>query len=166
MTTRYYKVVDQNIIDVLKDYYDRLKKNQKEANKLAKKYGFEKAVFRGFGMWEATLSAFKCSYMQYRSRDDKSMWTKPDRNNETRPKKIKESSIYKEFYDLSDKLKITEKEISNKIGFGYMDYFPARPGFLYDQENNLLIFKMPTKCTKLKGAIEISNIEYMELIEK
>lgn len=161
VTTRYYKVTDENILKTFSDYYAQRIESQKKADVFGEKYGLGEGGFKVYGMWMLTLVGFECSWFTHSKLKNKELWTQP-KDGYTRPKVKKGSAPHEEFKNLCRGIYINSSEIEGQIGFNHMDFFPQCPGYQYIGNKNLMIFKMPESCESVKGCIEISNIEYIK----
>lgn len=165
MTTRYYKVIDKEILEMFGEYYVLRTEVQKKANTFGEKYGLGEGGFRRQGMWGINLIGFDCTWSAHGQLKDNEMWTKP-KDGYIRPKVKKGSVPHEEFKTLCGELYISGSEIEKRIGFNHMDYFPKQPGYQYRSNQNLMIFMMPESCDAVKGCVEITNIEYIKEINE
>ena len=163
MTTRYYKVVDKNTLKMFADYYEKRIDAQKKANTFGGTHGLGDGGFNSFGMWDARLTGFECTWEAHRLLKNKELWTIP-KDGYTRPKVKKGSALHEEFKNLCREIDIDISNIENQIGFNHMDFFPKRPGYQYKAKENSMVFLMPESCDSVKGCTEITNIEYIKEI--
>lgn len=166
--TRYFKVTDQKIIETLRSHLKKITESHAKGNEFGKKHGFESeipAAFRRWGLWDSHLSGFFCGRVEHAKRDDKEFWTIP-KDGTTRPKKVKKSPVYAEYSQLCKEVNNDGEAMDEAVGFNRMTFFPSKPGLYYSLDENLLIFAMPEKCDEVKGAVEITNLEYKTITDK
>ena len=166
--TRYYKVTDQEIIEILRGHLKKIAESHAKANELGKKWGFKHdapAAFRRWGLWDSHLSGFFCNRSELADRSDIEHWIKI-KDGTTRPRKVKKSPYWAEYSQLCKDVNNDGEAMDEAVGFNRMAFFPAKPGLYYSLDENVLIFAMPESCAQVKGAEEISNIEYMAIVDK
>jgi hypothetical protein len=160
--TRYFKVVDQTIVDAYKKHAETGHDNRKKANAWAKTIGAERIHFYRRGLFGSTFGGVKPREItdELRAKCRKNT----DRNGLTGPAKSRDPVLYAEWHRQKQELCTSGKEIEDLVGFNELSFFPTSPGMHYNLDSGFLGWIMPDHVTTehLKGCVEITNIDWIE----
>lgn len=161
MTSRYYKLTDQNIIDAVVAHHKERDAAFDEAKDFAEKHGLGKPLFGSFNLFDARLHGFKPNGSQL----ELDGWFTQPRNGSVNPKARKGSPILNDYKKLVSSCRVDDTQLHKVLGWTPLDMFPTRPGLLLDisGEVKIIVFIVSEGVNALNGCEEITNIEYLEL---
>jgi len=163
MTTRYYKVTCEEIIKEIALIFNKQIESIRIAEQFAKKHGLGSPSFKRWNMFDLFLDGFEMSRKEFDlNYRDGGLWCIP-KNGTSAPRSRKSSKIHQDYKKLWSEVNVDDKHLHEVLGWNHLSFFPTSPGLHSRVDDDLAIFMMPDSCCELKGCIEISNIEYMNL---
>ena len=161
---RYFQVTDKTILAGVKAHQEKISAMHKTLDAWANKHGFERAAITRYGLWDRSFEGCICTYHEHQRREDKQDWCRPQ-NNCTHPK-VASKTLSAEYKALYKKTRIGGADMDELTGVRHINFIFDGMGMNYFPDKDLLIFTMPARVDSVKGAKEITNVEFIALTEE
>ncbi|MCK4957777.1 MAG: hypothetical protein KAT00_00215 [Planctomycetes bacterium] len=160
--SRYFKIVDETIIEGVLAHMKHVKSRRAVAIQWAKDRGFcDGVLFYRDGMFGTRVGGLTHDRNTPVALREKC--TKPKRPNyEIRPKKTADKDLWASYAAMCAEVFVAGSETDELIGFGEMTFFPFSPGFHFSTVDLTGFWTMQDRVTEVKGCVEVTNIEYLE----
>ena len=160
---RYFKLEDQATFNAIQAHNARNAELRAQVVEWAESVGFGKPEFFRDGLFGQTLEGFKPTGTADAVRQ---VCTKPSRLRLIRPRasgRGHDKALLAAYRAQWAKSKTYDEPLEPLIGFNQLSFFPSFPGYKGDAD--YFVWVMPDRVTEVKGCVEITNIEFLELTQ-
>lgn len=163
--TRYFKVIDDEIIDGLIKNEERNKQVRALATKWAKDNGFSGEVLfylkNLVGTRVDSLVVDRSTPAELLAKCRKPKYPKGHHQRTTTPKKSADKELYKSYHDMVAAANAISTNVYDLIGFDEFSFFPSSVGYSMRFETRSVFWLVPDSVKEVKGCVEVTNVEFI-----